>query len=243
MNSPQWKSLIITQTKTPNSFLNSLSDFPFLRTTSCNEPEEDSPMRQVFPVHWGGQAHLKPLTRSWQVPPWLQGFTRHSSTSEMGIEKKSSADEVPLELQTAEGFNRSYWWSRQVQSTRGHSDTQNRDWFPHRSLHSNRGWTDRRGPLWRQRCFMMAQWWFDSSTPPRFTVSYTCKFLESSYDRFHFSPNLRIHVWTVDQVALTSLAVDSRKPFRTGAVVFVRSSVAAGSSVKTWLPCPTRVQV
>lgn len=40
-----------------------------------------------------------------------------------------------------------------------------------------------------------------------------------------------------------SLTADPREAFRTGAVVFVWSRVAAGSSVQTWLPRPTCVQV
>ncbi len=51
------------------------------------------------------------------------------------------------DLIKGKGFSRPYWWSRRVQSIRGHSDTQNPDWFPHSFLHSNRGWTDRHGPL------------------------------------------------------------------------------------------------
>lgn len=40
-----------------------------------------SPSWHVLPVHWGGQIHLNPSTRSWQVPPWPQGFGEQSSIS------------------------------------------------------------------------------------------------------------------------------------------------------------------
>lgn len=41
------------------------------------------PSWHVLPVHWGGQIHLNPSTRSWQVPPWPQGFGVQSSISAM----------------------------------------------------------------------------------------------------------------------------------------------------------------
>lgn len=43
--------------------------------------EQFSPSWHVLPVHWGGQIHLNPSTRSWQVPPWPQGFGEQSSIS------------------------------------------------------------------------------------------------------------------------------------------------------------------
>ena len=42
---------------------------------------------------------------------------------------------------------------------------------------------------------------------------------------------------------LTTLTVDPGESVGTGAVVFIRSRVAAGSFIQTWLPCPTRVQI
>lgn len=47
-----------------------------------------SPSWHVLPVHWGGQIHLNPSTRSWQVPPWPQGFGEQSSISVMQIKER-----------------------------------------------------------------------------------------------------------------------------------------------------------
>lgn len=51
-----------------------------------------TPMRQVFPVHWAGQTHLKPPTRSTHTPLWLHGFGLQSSSSEG--ERKNTEEDV-----------------------------------------------------------------------------------------------------------------------------------------------------
>lgn len=50
-----------------------------------------SPSWHVLPVHWGGQIHLNPSTRSWQVPPWPQGFGEQSSISVMQNKERLSS--------------------------------------------------------------------------------------------------------------------------------------------------------
>lgn len=55
------------------------------------------PSWHVLPVHWGGQIHLNPSTRSWQVPPWPQGFGEQSSISVMqSKERLSSAPRLAM---------------------------------------------------------------------------------------------------------------------------------------------------
>lgn len=49
------------------------------------------PSWHVLPVHWGGQIHLNPSTRSWQVPPWPQGFGEQSSISVMQNKERLSS--------------------------------------------------------------------------------------------------------------------------------------------------------
>lgn len=53
--------------------------------------EQFLPSWHVLPVHWGGQIHLNPSTRSWQVPPWPQGFGEQSSISAMQSKERLSS--------------------------------------------------------------------------------------------------------------------------------------------------------
>lgn len=57
------------------------------------------PSWHVLPVHWGGQIHLNPSTRSWQVPPWPQGFGVQSSISAMqNMESLSSTTRLAMAI-------------------------------------------------------------------------------------------------------------------------------------------------
>lgn len=107
-----------------------------------------SPIRHILPLQWGGQVHLKPLTKSWQVPPCLHGLGVQSSTS--------MRSEQVRQIKCSWIFSSecvcvpSYWFRMMGRSSRLHTDTRNPDWSPCTSLRSHKGWIDRRVQLWTQ---------------------------------------------------------------------------------------------
>lgn len=78
--------------------------FPTKSNTGRRE-KQFSPSWHVLPVHWGGQIHLNPSTRSWQVPPWPQGFGEQSSISvRQNKERLSSVTKQAMSVTDKFGF-------------------------------------------------------------------------------------------------------------------------------------------
>ncbi len=137
------------------------------------------------------------------MPPCLHGLGVQSSTSVRSEQVRqikccwiSSSECVCVP---------SYWFRTMGRSSRLHSDTRNPDWSLCTSLHSHKGWTDRRVQLWTQAysitclqfllifhlkiCHYLPSWCFK-------LIQLFCKALWSLYwNKTEEINYMRIHFW------------------------------------------------